>query len=105
MDLSGVSAADRYVVAGWGFPGLRIYLWLEALVLVAIVTALGAHVISTGFAITRGIHSQMFGTTLRLHPSFPRQIGYVLVLLGSGLVALSITTLVLFNSCRYMRII
>jgi len=105
MDLSGVSAADQYVVTRWGFSGLRIYLWLEALMLVAIVTALGAHVIATGFAITRGIHSRMFGTTLKLHPSFPRQIGYVFVLLGASLIALSITTLVLFNSCRYMRLI
>ena len=105
MDLSGVSAADQFVVVRWGFPGLRIYLWLEAFVLVAIVAGLGAHVISTGFAITRGIHSRMFGTTLKLHPSFPRQIGYVLVFLGCSLVALSITTLVLFNSCRYMRLV
>jgi hypothetical protein len=33
------------------------------------------------------------------------QLGYLLVLLGSALAALAITTLVLFNSCRYMRIV
>jgi len=35
----------------------------------------------------------------------PRQFGYVFVFLGSSLVALSLTTLVLLNSCRYMRLI
>ena len=67
MDLSGQSAADVFVIQRWSFEGLRIYLWLEALVLSAIVAALGAH--------------------------------------GAALIALSITTLVLFNSCRYMRIV
>ena len=105
MDLSGVSAADQYVVARWGFAGLRIYLWLEGFVLAGIVTALGANVISTGFAVTRGDYSRLFGGTMRLDPKLPRQFGYVFVVLGAGLVALSLTTLVLLNSCRYMRIV
>jgi hypothetical protein len=40
-----------------------------------------------------------------MRPRVPRQFGYVFVLLGASLVALSITTLVLLNSCRYMRLI
>ena len=105
MDLSGVSQADQYVVARWGFGGLRIYLWLEGFVLAGIVTALGANVISTGFAVTRGDYSRLFGGTIRIDPRVPRQFGYIFVVLGAGLVALSLTTLVLLNSCRYMRIV
>jgi len=105
MDLSGLSAADQYVLARWSFPGLRIYLWLEGALLSAIVIALGVHVISTGFAVARGGASQMFGIALRTHPRMPRQFGYVFVFLGASLVALSLTTLVLLNSCRYMRLL
>ena len=103
MDLSGLSAADQFVLARWSFPGLRIYLWLEGALLAAIVTALGVHVISTGFVVARGGASQMFG--IRTHPRMPRQFGYVFVFLGASLVALSLTTLVLLNSCRYMRLV
>lgn len=52
-----------------------------------------------------GHTSRLFGDTLRLDPRMPRQLGYVFVVLGAGLVALSLTTLVLLNSCRYMRLI
>ena len=105
MDLSGESAADVFVVTRWSFPGLRIYLWLEAFTLVGIVTALGFHVASVGFAVARGGRVNFFGNPMDLRPRVPRQAGYVFVLLGAALVALSLTTLVLFNSCRYMRLI
>ena len=105
MDLSGQSAADVFVIQRWSFEGLRIYLWLEALVLSAIVAALGAHVVATGFGMTRGATANLFGFALRLRPIVPRQFGYMFVVLGAALIALSITTLVLFNSCRYMRIV
>ena len=105
MDLSGLSAADQFVLVRWSFPGLRIYLWLEGAVLSASVIALGARIISTGFAVARGTTSQMFGIPLRMQSRLPRQFGYVFVFLGSSLVALSLTTLVLLNSCRYMRLI
>lgn len=105
MDLSGQSAADLFVIQRWSFEGLRVYLWLETVLLTAIVAALGAHVITTGFAVTRGATSRLFGIALRLHPLVPRQFGYVFVVLGASLVALSITTLLLLNSCRYMRIV
>jgi len=105
MDLSGQSAADLFVIERWSFEGLRIYLWLEGFLLAVIVAALGAHVVKTGLAVTRGVGARMFGILLKIHPIVPRQLGYVLVLLGASLVALSITTLVLLNSCRYMRLI
>jgi hypothetical protein len=105
VDMTGQSAADQYILARWSFEGLRIYLWLEAGVLVAIVAALGFHVVSTGLAVTGGAQSRMFGTNLALHPRVPRQTGYIFVVLGAALVALSLTTLVLFNSCVYMRLI
>ena len=104
-DMTGQSPADHYILARWSFEGLRIYLWLEALVLVAIVAALGFHVVSTGFAVTRGEPSRLFGANRALHPLVPRQTGYIFVVLGAALVALSLTTLVLFNSCVYMRVI
>lgn len=107
IDMTGQSSADQYVLARWSFEGLRVYLWLEAGVLVAVVAALGAHVISVGFSVTRGgqSRSRLFGTHLDLHPLVPRQTGYIFVVLGSALVALSLTTLVLFNSCVYMRLV
>src|SRR2546423_2324137 len=104
-DLSGVSPADQFVVFRWGFAGLRIYLWLEGLLLAGFVSALGAHIISTGFAVTRGNRSGLFGDTIQLDPRMPRHFGYVFVVLGAALVALSITTLLLLNTCRYMRVI
>jgi hypothetical protein len=104
-DMTGQSAADQYILARWSFAGLRAYLWLEAGVFVVIVIALGVHVISTGYAVTRGGQSRVFGTNLALHPRVPRQTGYIFVVLGAALVALSLTTLVLFNSCVYMRLI
>lgn len=105
MDLSGQSAADLFVIERWSFEGLRIYLWLEGFLLAVIVAGVGAHVVTTGLAVTRGVGARMFGILLKIHPIVPRQLGYVLVLLGASLVALSITTLVLLNSCRYMRLI
>ena len=105
MDLSGQSAADLFVIERWSFEGLRIYLWLEGFLLAVIVAGVGAHVVTTGLAVTRGVGARMFGILLKIHPIVSRQLGYVLVLLGASLVALSITTLVLLNSCRYMRLI
>jgi len=105
IDLSGVSPADRFVVAHWSLAGLRVYLWLEGAVLVGLVTALGAHIIFAGLAVARGDYSRLFGGAVPLHPRTPHQVGYVFVVLGAALVALSLTTLVLLNSCRYMRII
>ena len=104
-DMTGQSRADQYILARWSFAGLRAYLWLEAGVFVAIVIALGFHVIATGFSVTRGGQSRVFGANLRLHPLVPRRAGYIFVVLGAALVALSLTTLVLFNSCVYMRLI
>jgi hypothetical protein len=104
-DMTGQSAADQYILARWSFEGLRAYLWLEAGAFVAIVIVLGLHVISTGFAVTRGGQSRVLGTNFALHPRVPRQTGYFFVVLGAALVALSLTTLVLFNSCVYMRLI
>ena len=105
VDLTGVSAADQFVLSRWSFEGLRIYLWLEALVLVAIVASLGMHVVSIGFAVAREGPGRLFGAGIPTNSRVPRQAGYIFVLLGAGLVALSLTTVVLFNSCRYMRLI
>jgi hypothetical protein len=105
VDLSGQSAADRYVLARWSFEGLRVYLWLEGGVFVTVVAALGAHIISTGLAFTRGGQPTLFGIPLTAQRRAPLQTGYVFVVLGAALVALSLTTLVVLNSCRYMRLI
>jgi hypothetical protein len=105
MDLSGQSSADEYVIARWSMEGLRLYLWLEGGLLTAIVGALGAHIISVGFTVARGGPANLFGIPRPVHPRVPRQTGYVFVVLGSALVALSLTTLVLLNSCRYMRLV
>ena len=105
MDLSGQSAADLFVLTRWSFAGLRVYLWLEALTLVAIVGAIGFQVVSVGFALARGCRVSLFGGPMTFRQRVPPQAGYVFVLLGAALVALSLTTLVLFNSCRYMRLI
>jgi hypothetical protein len=104
-DMTGQSAADHYILSRWSFAGLRAYLWLEAGVFVALVIALGFHVIATGLAVSRRGQSRVFGANLALHPRIPHQTGYIFVVLGAGLVALSLTTLVLFNSCVYMRLI
>ena len=105
VDLTGMSAADQFILSRWSFEGLRIYLWLEALVLVAIVAALGMHVASVGFAVARHGSSRLLGAGFKTNDRVPRQAGYIFVLLGAALVALSLTTVVLFNSCRYMRLI
>ena len=105
MDLSGFSAADRFIVSHWSFRGLRVYLWFEAGVLVTLVIAVGWSAINTGLAVARGDAAELFGFDPAMRPRVPNQIGYLLVLCGSALVALAITTLVLFNSCRYMRIV
>jgi hypothetical protein len=105
VDLTGQSPADQYVLSRWSFAGLRVYLWLEGGVFAALVAALGAHIVSTGFAFTRGGQPSLFGIPLTAQRRAPRQTGYVFVVLGSALVALSLTTLVLLNSCRYMRLI
>lgn len=105
VDLTGTSAADQFILSRWSFEGLRIYLWLEALVLVAIVASLGMHVVSVGFAVARDGASRLLGAGYKTTNRVPRQAGYIFVLLGAALVALSLTTVVLFNSCRYMRLI
>jgi hypothetical protein len=105
LDMTGESAAAQYVLARWSFEGLRVYLWLEGGLLAGIVAALGMHVVSTGLAVTRGGQSRLFGIHLALHPRVPLQTGYIFVVLGAALVALSLTTLALLNSCRYMRLI
>lgn len=105
IDLSGLSPADRFIVSHWRMRGLRLYLWFEAGVLVAIVVAVGWSAINTGLAVARGQAASFFGIDAPLRTRIPVQLGYILVLLGSALVALGITTLVLFNSCRYMRIV
>ena len=51
----------------------------------------------------RGGQSRLFGFPRGIPPRVPAQAGYVFVVLGTALVALSLTTLVLLNSCRYMR--
>ena len=105
VDLTGQSTADRYVLSRWSFEGLRVYLWLEGGVFAGMVAALGAHIVSTGFAFTRGGQPNLFGIPLTAQRRAPRQTGYVFVVLGAALVALSLSTLVLLNSCRYMRLI
>ncbi|HJP85844.1 MAG TPA: hypothetical protein VJ852_07645 [Gemmatimonadaceae bacterium] len=105
IDLTGFSAADRFIVSHWSLRGLRIYLWFEAGVLVTLVIAVGWSAITTGLDVARGDAPEFFGLDAAMRPRIPNQIGYALVLLGSALVALAVTTLVLFNSCRYMRIV
>ena len=105
IDLTGFSAADRFMIARWGFRGLRLYLWFEAGVLVTIVAAIGWSAITTGLDIARKDSLQIAGIDGSLRARVSTQLGYLLVLLGSALTALAITTLVLFNSCRYMRIV
>ena len=105
LDLSGSSAADRFVIGHWGFRGLRFYLWFEAGVLVAIVAAVGWSALNAGLAFVRGGAAALYGADVTMRVRIPNQLGYLLVLLGAALIAMSVTTLVLFNSCRYMRIV
>jgi hypothetical protein len=105
IDLTGLSAADSYVMARWGESGLRVYLWVEGGLLAAVVTAVGTHIISGGLGMARRGSAHLFGIPLPGNRRAPREIGYVFVVLGCALIALSITTLVLLNSCRYMRLI
>ena len=105
IDLTGFSAADRFLISRWGLRGLRLYLWFEAGVLVTIVAAIGWTAITTGLDIARRNPLPFPGVDATLRARVSTQLGYLLVLLGSALTALAITTLVLFNSCRYMRIV
>jgi hypothetical protein len=105
MDLSGLSTADQFILTRWSFAGLRIYLWLEGGLMAAVVAAVGVHAACIGFAITRGRHSSPFGILHDLYRRIPAPTGYIFVVLGAALVALSLTTLVALNSCRYMRLI
>jgi hypothetical protein len=104
-DLSGQSRADQFVLARWSVEGLRAYLWLEGGLLAGFVSALGVHVISNGLTLTRGAAISLFGMPHRRLLRVPSQLGYVFVVLGSALIALSLATLLLLNSCRYMRLI
>ena len=105
IDLSGESNADHFVLARWSFEGLRVYLWLESGLLIAVTVALGIHVLSIGFAVARGQAARLFGMPSPLHPVFAGPAGYIFVVLGVGLVAMSLSMFVLLNSCRYMRLV
>lgn len=104
-DLTGQSAADQFILARGSFGALRIYLWLEGLVLAGAVFALGGHVISAGFAITRKMRPNLLGMAAAFDPPLPRAFGYVFVTLGAGMVVLGMTMVALLNYCRYMRLI
>jgi hypothetical protein len=105
LDITGQSSADQYVLARWSWEGLRAYLWLEAALLAGVVAALGVYVISTGFAFIRAGQTGFSGALPRLPSRVSGGMGSVFVVLGAALVALSLTTLILLNSCRYMRLI
>jgi hypothetical protein len=104
-DLSGKSSADRFLLYRWSVDGLRIYLWLEGATVAALVAGFGAHIISGGLTVTRGASARFAGITLSARRAVSPLVGWVFVILGAELVALSFTMLVLLNSCRYMRII
>lgn len=104
-DLSGESNADRFVLTHWSFDGLRIYLWLEGGLLIAVVAALGIHVVSIGLSVVKGQTARLFGMPSPVHPVFAGPAGYVFVVLGGTLVVLSLSMFVLLNSCRYMRLV
>jgi hypothetical protein len=104
-DLTGQSNADIFVLTRWSLDGLRIYLWLEGGLLITIVAALGIHVVAIGLSFVRGKAAGLFGLPPRLHPVFGGPAGYVFVVLGGTLVALSLSMFVLLNSCRYMRLV
>ncbi len=105
LDLTGISPVDRFIVSHWGFRGLRFYLWFEVGVLFAIICAIGWSAIDTGLTVARSGTAAIVGVNVALRTQIQKQLGYVLVLAGSALIALALTTLVLFNSCRYMRIV
>ena len=105
LDLTGFSAADQFIISHWGFRGLRLYLWFEVGVLFALICAIGWSCINTGLAVARAGTAAIMGMNVALRAQIQKQLGYVLVLAGSALIALALTTLVLFNSCRYMRIV
>jgi hypothetical protein len=105
MDTTGQSAADQYVVERWSVAGLRIYLWLEAGLLAGVVAALGVYVVSTGFRVIRWVKSGLSAEATRDSLRVAAGFGYVFVVLGAALVALSLTMLVALNSCQYMRLI
>ena len=103
-DLTGGSPADLFVLGEWSTVGLRVYLWLEGALLAAMITGVGVHVVSAGMTLARVGIAQLFGMPLRRHTRVPPSFGYVFVVLGAGLIALSMSTLVVLNSCRYMRL-
>jgi hypothetical protein len=105
VDLTGESAADQFLLARGSLNGLRAYLWVKGGLLAALVSALGVHVVSSGFALARSGRSSLFGVPLAVPPRVQWGMGYVFVLLGSALVALSLTALVAMNACRYMRLV
>ena len=105
LDLTGISTADRFMVSHWGFRGLRLYLWFEVGVLFAIICAIGWSAIDTGLVVARAGTAAIVGVNVALRTQIQKQLGYILVFAGSALIALALTTLVLFNSCRYMRIV
>jgi hypothetical protein len=105
IDLGGQSNADNFVLARWSFEGLRVYLWLESGLLIAVTVALGIHVLSIGFAVARGHAARLFGMPSPLHPVIAGPAGYIFVVLGAALVAMSLSMFVLLNSCRYMRLV
>jgi hypothetical protein len=104
-DLTGESAADQFILARGSFGALRIYLWLEGLVLAGAVFALGGHVISVGFAVSRRMRPNLFGMAAAFSPALPPAFGYVFVTLGAAMVVLSMTMVLALNYCRYMRLI
>ena len=105
VDLTGQSAADQYVLARWSFGGLRAYLWLEGGVFAAVVAALGIHIASSGLALARGGDAGGLVNTQVVGPRLQRQGGYIVAVLGATLVVMSFASLVVLNSCRYMRLI
>ena len=105
LDLTGSSAADRFMISHWGFRGLRLYLWFEVGVLFAIICTIGWSAIDTGLTVARAGNAAIVGVNVALRAQIQKQLGYILVFAGSALIALALTTLVLFNSCRYMRIV
>lgn len=105
LDLTGSSAADRFMISHWGFRGLRLYLWFEVGVLFAIICAIGWSAIDAGLMAARAGAAAIVGVNAAVPAQIQKQLGYVLVFAGSALIALALTTLVLFNSCRYMRIV
>lgn len=105
IDLTGESAADQFLLARGSINGLRAYLWVKGGLLAAFVAAVGVHVLNGGLVLARLGQSRLFGIHLAVHRRVRWGIGYVFVVLGSSLVALSVTTLVALNACWYMRLL